>query len=128
MLYYRYHNDLEVLFSVGSSADVCIFGIIPCVIIVFSTMVSGNQAIFFCYIFKFKLILYRQIFCSIFTLHIFHLQDHDMSLLIADIQLSLMVMISTFIIFWVANNFCCEVIWEYIPQIHYSIKNKYITF
>ncbi|XP_069968255.1 LOW QUALITY PROTEIN: odorant receptor 10 [Bactrocera oleae] len=68
----KYHNDLEVLFSVGSSADVCIFGIIPCVIIVFSTM------------------------------------DHDMSLLIADIQLSLMVMISTFIIFWVANNFCCE--------------------
>ncbi|XP_039965400.1 odorant receptor 30a-like [Bactrocera tryoni] len=68
----KYHRDLEVLFSVGSFADVCTFAIIPCVIIVISTM------------------------------------DHDMSLLIADIQLSLMVMISTFIIFWVANNFCYE--------------------
>nr|QKN21026.1 odorant receptor [Bactrocera correcta] len=68
----KYHRDLEVLFSVGSFADVCIFAIIPCVIIVISTM------------------------------------DHDMSLLIADIQLSFMVMISTFIIFWMANNFCCE--------------------
>nr|QKN21476.1 odorant receptor [Zeugodacus tau] len=72
VLILKYHHDLEVLFSVGSFADVSFFGLIPCVIIVFVTM------------------------------------DHDMSLLIVDIQLSVMVMISTFIIFWVANIFCYE--------------------
>nr|AYN70694.1 odorant receptor OR3-1 [Bactrocera minax] len=103
----KYHNDLEVLFSSGSSVSVSIFGITPCVIIVFSTMVSSNRSnLFLCYIFKFK-----------FTI-ILHLQDHDMSLLIADIQLSLLVMISTFIFFWVANDFCCEVIWDYFPHIY----------
>ncbi|XP_011187028.3 odorant receptor Or2-like [Zeugodacus cucurbitae] len=68
----KYHNHLEALFSVGSFADVCIFGIIPCVIIVLSTM------------------------------------DHDISMLIADIQMAAMVMTSTFIFFWVANNFVIE--------------------
>nr|AKI29040.1 odorant receptor 49b-2 [Bactrocera dorsalis] len=68
----KYHRDLEVLFSVNSFADVCIFAVIPCVIIIISTM------------------------------------DHDMSMLIGDIQLSIMVMISTFLVFWVGNNFCYE--------------------
>ncbi|XP_049313649.1 odorant receptor 49b isoform X2 [Bactrocera dorsalis] len=63
----KYHRDLEVLFSVNSFADVCIFAVIPCVIIIISTM------------------------------------DHDMSMLIGDIQLSIMVMISTFLVFWSAN-------------------------
>ncbi|CAD7004305.1 unnamed protein product [Ceratitis capitata] len=34
----KYHRQMEVLFSLGSCAEVCNFCIIPCVIIVYSTM------------------------------------------------------------------------------------------